>query len=383
MTLFKTLPLLVCLLLPLPLCPAQLQPEEEKQCVANPTGRVELSVDVVGIPGPQGPLGEKGERGDVGPSGVKGQKGVKGQRGFEGPRGPNGEPGIPGAHGLPGATGPQGHPGDTELTENDFSRIAGNVSSEVLGQVMKRMAELEAKLSNVSELASVNHLKTYFRCGIFSPYWRRVAYIDTTQGPGQCPSGLAEKFNSTTNQRACGRSTDEGCSSVTYPAGGSYTNICGRVRGYQFHTTNAFDGIKGNTINDPYVDGVSITRGNPHQHVWTYAAYYYEGASTRYLCPCGRTNTSDYSNVPNFVGREFHCETAFATSSTNRIAWENPLWDGAGSTCGTEGRCCATFGWFHKTVSPSTSDNIEVRWCADQPRSNEDVLTDLVEIWVM
>ena len=396
MSAFKTLPLLVCLLLPLPLCPAQL--EEERQCVANPTGRVELSVDVVGTPGPQGPPGEKGERGDMGPRGVKGEKGMKGQVGLEGPRGPIGEPGIPGAHGLPGAIGPQGHPGDTKLTPDEFNRIASNVSSEVLDQVMKKvtevldvveavnstLSELEGKVTSLSAVvtehgAGLQCLESLLApCGICSPNWRRVAYIDTTQGPGQCPSGLVEHVKSATNQRACGRSTDRGCSSVTYPAGGSYTNICGRVRGYQFYSANAFEG---NSINAPYVDGISITRGNPRQHVWTYAAYYFEGSST---CPCSRTNTSDYSSVPDFVGRDFYCETAFARSSgANRIAWENPLWDGAGSTCGTGGQCCATFGWFHKTVHPSTSDHIEVRWCGDQPKRNEDVLTELVEIWVM
>ena len=387
---FKALLLLVCLPLPLLLCSAELQPvEEERQCVANPTGRVELSVNVVGIPGPQGPQGEKGGSGDMGPRGVKGEKGMKGQAGVEGPRGPVGVPGIPGAHGLPGkhglpgVIGPRGYPGDTELTEEEFSHIASNVSSEVLDQVMKKVGELEAKLSNMSELAAVNHnqLQTFVKCGIFSPNWRRVAYIDTTRGPGQCPSGLVEHVNSTTNQTACGRSTDVGCSSVTYPAEGSYTNICGRVRGYQFYSPNAFRG-SGYSINGFYVDGISITRGSPRQHVWTYTAYWYEGRTSR--CPCGRTNTSDYSNVPDFVGRDVYCETSFAASSgSNRTAWENPLWDGAGSTCGTGGQCCATFGWFHKTVSPSTSDHIEARWCADQERSNEDVLTDLVDIWVM
>ena len=163
---------------------------------------------------------------------------------------------------------------------------------------MKKVAELEAKLSNVSELAAVNHLNTYFRCGISSPNWRRVAYINTTQGPGQCPSGLIERVNSITNQRACGRSTNMGCSSVTYTAGGSYTNNCGRVRGYQFYSPNAFEGRHGNLINDPYVDGISITRGSPRQHVWTYTVYWYEGhTASQQLCPCGRTNTSDYSNV--------------------------------------------------------------------------------------
>ena len=203
----------------------------------NPTGQLELSVDVVGIPGPQGPLGEKGKSGDMGPRGVKREKGMKGQAGLEGPRGPVGVPGTPGAHGLPGVIGPRGHPGDTELTEEEFSRVASNVSSEVLDQVMKKLnealdavgaanktiAELVDKLSTLSQVVSGHgeglQCLQSFHCGICSPNWRRVAYIDTTRVPGQCPSGLAEHVNSTTNQRACGRSTDVGCSSVTYPAG--------------------------------------------------------------------------------------------------------------------------------------------------------------------
>ena len=347
--------------------------------MANPTGRVELSVDVLGTPGPEGPPGEKGDRGDTGPRGVKGEKGLRGQRGYEGPRGPIGVPGLPGVVGL------RGHPGDTKLTGEEFSRITKNVSSEVLGQVMKRVEELEARLEALEQNKTCNVDNNQSRCGIFSPNWRRVAYINTTQGPGQCPLVLVEHVNSTTNQSACGRSIDEGCSSVTYPTGGHYTNICGQVRGYQFYSPNAFLGILGKSINDPYVDGISITRGSPQQHVWTYTSWRYEGQANiaRYVCPCGRSDPNDYSGVPSFVGKDFYCETAFATVDTNRIAWENPLWDGAGSACGNGGRCCATFGWFHKTVSPSTSDYIEVRWCADQDRDNEDVLTDLVEIWVM
>ena len=370
--------LLLQLFLLLHLCPAQLQPaEEERQCVANPTGRVELSVDVLGTPGPQGPSGEKGERGGMGSRGVKGEKGVQGDRGFAGP---------PGRAGVPGLPGVREQPEVTKLSGEEFSRVTSNVSSEVLGQVMKEMADLEAKLNSTYELVSLYHLNTYFRCGIFSPNWRRVAYIDTTQGPGQCPSGLVQHVNSATNQRACGRSIDRGCSSVTYPAGGSYTNICGRVRGYQFYTPNAFTGSSGHSINDAYVDGISITLGNPRKHVWTYTSYWYEmhNSSQYDVCLCQRSSSNYYSRVSSFVGSDYYCETAFATDSeTKRIAWENPLWDGAGSACGTGGQCCATFGWFHKTVSPSTSDHIEARWCADQGRSNEDVLTELVEIWVM
>ena len=323
---------------------------------------------------------------DIPLSWLKPAKWLKGRGGgveFERPRG------------FIGVNAPQGQP---ELSENEFSRFASKASSKALKPVMKkvnealravdttnnRVAKLEAKLSFLSKAVTIDAAVQPFRnlCGICSPNWRRVAYIDTTRGPGQCPSGLVEHVNSTTNQRACGRTTDVGCSSVTYPAGGNYTNICGRVRGYQFYSANAFEGLQGRSINGPYVDGISITRGSPRQHVWTYAAYHREGNYD--VCPCGRANVDDIAGVPAVVFMDFYCETAFAIGSeSNRTAWENPLWDGAGSACGTGGQCCATFGWFHKTVSPSTSDHIEVRWCADQERSNEDVLTELVEIWVM
>ena len=116
---------------------------------------------------------------------------------------------------MPGVIGPRGHPGDAKLSEEEFSRVSSNVSLEVLGQVMKRVAELEAAVHNLSCNAQINQSS---RCGISSPNWRRVAYIDTTQGP----FGLVDHVNSTTNQRVCGRSVNVGCSSVTYPAGGRY-----------------------------------------------------------------------------------------------------------------------------------------------------------------
>ena len=34
-------------------------------------------------------------------------------------------------------------------------------------------------------------------------------------------------------------------------------------------------------------------------------------------------------------------------------------------------------------VPEATSDVIEVRWCCNSIRANEDVLTDLVNIWVL
>ena len=114
--------------------------EEQRRCVASPTGRVELNIDVVGTPGPQGPRGERGGNGSPGPRGAKGDAGVSGRDGMDGLRGPVGEPG------LPGVIGPRGHPGIGVLTEAEFCRIRKNVTSAVMGMVMHKLTELEYRL---------------------------------------------------------------------------------------------------------------------------------------------------------------------------------------------------------------------------------------------
>ena len=40
---------------------------------------------------------------------------------------------------------------------------------------------------------------------------------------------------------------------------------------------------------------------------------------------------------------------------------------------------CDRYGWFHRETEP-TQDDIEVRWCGNQERNEEDVYTDLLEI---
>ena len=326
-------------------------------CVTNPTGKV--SFDVVGVPGPKGELGETGIQGQKGSSGEKGKKGA---RGYPGERGPVGGPG------LPGVIGPRGYTGDTVLTEDEFARVIEvlkqNISSDIEDRVDKYI-----------------NGRAKSKCGIISGNWRRVAYIDTTQG-SPCPSGLREVTSSTLNKRACGRSVNGGCSSVTFPSGGSYTHVCGRARGYQHKTTDAFRAFNGNSINDAYVDGLSITRGSPRKHIWTYAAGLQEKEYSRggygYECPCAiPTYASQYK--ASFVGNDYYCESGFVTFES-KTAWEDPLWDGEGCTQSVN-TCCQRFGWFHKTV-PLTSDNLEVRWCVDEA-NNEDFFTDIVEIWVL
>ena len=115
-------------------------------------------------------------------------------------------------------------------------------------------------------------------CNITSSEWRRVAYINMTDPEAECPRGLNEVSNSTTGQRACGRSVDGnlpgkdlGCSPVTFPVNTTYSQVCGIARGYQYFIMDAFQLVTGETIDQTYVDGLSITRGSPRQHLWTLA----------------------------------------------------------------------------------------------------------------
>ena len=228
-------------------------------------------------------------------------------------------------------------------------------------------------------------------CNITSSDWRRVAYINMTDPEVECPSGLNETTDSITGQRACGRSVDGegrgfaapgGCSSVIFPVNTTYSRVCGYARGYQYSSMDGFLESPRRTINDAYADGLSVTHGNPRKHLWTLAVGNTELFSLlEARCPRDR-NPFDFTGVPDFVGNHFYCEAGYIGPPwENRIAWEDPLWDGQQCVSSTA-QSCSRYGWFHRDIAPSQED-VEVRWCADQVRSDENFYTDLLEIWVL
>ena len=220
----------------------------------------------------------------------------------------------------------------------------------------------------------------------------RVANLNMTDPNQQCPGNLNLSY---TNQpiRLCGRSTDNGCDSVMLTAYGvQYQQVCGRVRGYQVATPGAFEVRCGSscTINDTYVDGVSITHGaSSRKHIWTYAAGVYEdpqGQFSSSTCPCTRVGGSPIgASPPTFVGSDYYCEAGL-----NNPPWQpsllysnDPLWDG--QDCGgLEGTCCdpPNLPWFCKDLCQPTTDNLEFRICADQDRQDEDTPVDLVQLYI-
>ena len=89
----------------------------------------------------------------------------------------------------------------------------------------------------------------------------QVANIDMTDSSHTCPQGL-RILN--TPLRMCGRNTTSaGCSSATFDSHGiPYTRVCGKITGYQNGSTDAFNNNRALTIDDTYIDGVSLSHGS-------------------------------------------------------------------------------------------------------------------------
>ena len=149
-------------------------------------------------------------------------------------------------------------------------------------------------LINNSVLSTLTAGSGYGDCGCGDFGWRRVAYLNMSDPTQTCPPAW-ELI--TTPRRSCGRPSNAGnrtCNSAMFPTQGiQYSEICSRIIGYQVGEPGAFSFPHlWPTIDDPYVDGVSLTHGSPHHHIWTFA-----GALHKYPlyythnCPC--TNVTE------------------------------------------------------------------------------------------
>ena len=221
-------------------------------------------------------------------------------------------------------------------------------------------------------------------CNVTGP-WVKLASWNISEAGSSCPSGLQLFVNEMDS--ACGiqNATSPTCQSLPlFSSPVSYTQVCGRMRGYQKGSTDAFGGgrMYQSSIDYPYVDGVSITRGSPRQHIWTFAIGGKENEPSSYSCPCSPSSTR---SPPSFVGNDYFCESGCPSyCSYTALHMADPVWDGEG--CGAlEEDCCAAPGlpWFHKVLDTPTTDYIEMRVCIDEATTNENVLISSYEIYVL
>ena len=218
-----------------------------------------------------------------------------------------------------------------------------------------------------------------------------MAYLNMNDTRYHCPHGWRLTGYPV---RTCGRASHnrQTCDPAIFQVtGGAYTKVCGRVVGYQFGVTAGFYAYYNNrqiSINGSYVTGISITHGDPRQHLWTYAAGRYEDGNSfsslsRHQCPC---DTSWNIYIPPFVGASWLCE-----SGDNRVGYKtgyfffanDPLWDGEGCRNSGSG-CCRHEGpfYFVKQLAHATTNYIEVRICNYFSSQFSDVPIELLELYV-
>ena len=209
--------------------------------------------------------------------------------------------------------------------------------------------------------------------------WRRIAGINISAGD-DCPTGwIKSSYNGVSFCIA--PSNDGGCYSANFSTNGvSYQHVCGRARGYQKGSTDAFQ-YNTLSIDAYYFEGLSITHGNPHQHIWSYAVGITDnGNYPSWNCPCAATSGPA---PPSFVGSNYYCESGAGNSSLK--VYITYL-----THCGTvqvnhsASNCCSNTDqpWFHHQLSNITQDDIEVRICRDNSFSDEGILVDMLELYI-
>ena len=240
-------------------------------------------------------------------------------------------------------------------------------------------------------------------CG--GPGWRRVAYLNMSDTTQTCPQNWSftdypKRSCMMTSNGYCGYYCYSswqcysynycGCRSAFFSTHFDvpYSQVCGRIIGYQYGLTSAFVDVNSGvnvTIDDQYVFGVSLTHGNPRQHIWTFAAALYEGGTfeggTLDGCQCTDTNFKDTIITPSFVVDDYLCETGVYSYDLPRCRFYayDQLWDGQG--CGLTSTCCTYNNppWFCKQLPQSTSDDLEIRLCGCEYGHTP---LELIEIYV-
>ena len=157
--------------------------------------------------------------------------------------------------------------------------------------------------------------------------------------------------------------------------------------GYQKGTPDAFNSFvnRDASINDPYLDGISITYGSSRKHIWSYGAGYNEhtttGSDNRPNCPCSRYRGA---TPPSFVRDHYYCESGsnYGRPPYRTYFTSDPLWDGKG--CTSHDSCCAqpNMPWFYRQLPLTSGENLEARICADQRFYDEGVLLKELQLYV-
>ena len=219
------------------------------------------------------------------------------------------------------------------------------------------------------------------RCG--SKGWTRIALVDISDHTQSCPGNL-KLIESPI--RSCGGLARKGCASIKFSTHGmSYSQVCGRLRGYQIGQPGAFNPYGYDPTSGIVIDGVLVSHGKTHKHIWAYAVGYERVPTDRgynnHFCPCAGYKLN--VTVPSFIGNDYYCDSGVDSNPEVGKFYTTPLWTGEG--CTPPNYCCSHSGmpWFCKTLPVPTTDYIEIRNCYNNLYSGiEDTALELIELYI-
>ena len=201
--------------------------------------------------------------------------------------------------------------------------------------------------------------------------WKRVAKLNMKNSHENCPTGLRLYYQN--SGRACGRpvSGSGSCSGTIFPVNYEYSQVCGKVIGYQ----------KGHPDGSHGHDRVSLTHGTTQSHIWS---FFPSSSEEHSICPC--SSSSIAVDVPSYIGSDYYCESAENNgwpSNLNHLYTDDPLWDGQNCRS-SEAACCKRplIPWFLKKLDHTTTDYIEMRLCFNEGTHDEDSPVFQYEIYV-
>ena len=217
-----------------------------------------------------------------------------------------------------------------------------------------------------------------------------VVSLDFSEhGDDDCPGNWVEVTKD--GRRFCGGSSVGGgsavafCDAALFAVNKPYRRVCGKIVGYGYGNNEAFD--TSGTIDDPYVDGLSLTHGvtGSRVHIWSFAIGLAElitgGFATDLsrLCPCHPDHPT--LSVPPFVNDDYFCESGLATTGATLPSptchLDNPLWDG--EDCISS--CCNNSPFFIRTLVSTTNSPLEIRLC-NNANTGANNLVEKIKIYV-
>ena len=260
-----------------------------------------------------------------------------------------------------------------QLNKADNGDVATVLTQLVItcNNISQKLFQFDTKINNLISLQLQNtDMEQQANCG--PGLWYQVAHLNMSDPSQKCPS-VWRDYN---RVRACGRpfAATGSCATKRYLISNQYSRVCGRVIGYQFRSPDAFHQFANTQIN---FDGINITTGAQHSHIWSYVAGHTQEHQSN--CPCA--SQSAVSPPQPYVGDHYYCDSGEITNMLSN----DPLWDG--QHC--ENNCCtgppainSSPPWFSVQLPVPTTDTIEVSICCDQGTGDEDIPIEILEIYV-